>query len=525
LTNKDRENIVRINNTRITAMQFTTEELAQHLQAELKGSGTIEINGIGPLGSATDKQVTFVAEEKYFKRLKLTKAGAVITPRKIEGISIPQLIVKDVNIALIETLKLFAPKIEAVKKGIDPSAKIGKNVKIAESAYIGYGVQIDDCVEVGENTVVSGGCKIGRGVNIGNNCHLYNNIVVHYNCLIGNNVVIQSNSVIGSVGFGYHMKGGLPKLIPHIGGVIIDDFVEIGANCCVDRAKFGNTRIGMGTKIDNLVQIAHNVTIGKCCLIAGMTGLGGSCKVGNGVVLAGQVGILDHIELANGTVIGGKSLVTSSTKPNQALFGFPAKERNKALRIYGIINQLPKYISQIKETKKKVDDILKLTEKDEPHPVKNLQQAERPTRFRVRRTAVWITSLVAAFLFGFFISYQIDSIVDSDESQVAQMVEKLQDGDDYFYVNDSPYLEDLRLEKNLFVVVNLSKAIEVIIANSEPTKDYYFLIPVKDLDGIRKTSLVDKLSIVTELRLGQDIFVLLSTKKCKGYRRLALTSS
>jgi len=506
-------------------MLLTTAELSRYLQAELKGSGIIEIDGIGPLESAANKQITFVTEEKYFTQLKLTKAAAVITPREIEGVSIPQLIVKDVNTALIEMLKLFAPEVEAVKKGIDPSAKIGKGVKIAESAYIGYGVEIEDWVEVGENTIIFSGCKVGKGVKIGNNCHLYNNVAVHYNCLIGNNVVIQSNSVIGSIGFGYRVIKDVPKLIPHIGGVILEDFVEIGANCCVDRAKFDKTRIGMGTKIDNLVQIAHNVTIGKCCLIAGMTGIGGSCKIGDGVVLAGQVGIVDHIELANGTVIGAKSLVTSSTKPNQVLFGFPAKEKNKALRTYGIISRLPKYINQIKEMKKKVDDISKLGGGNKAHLVQNLQQAEISTLPRVRRKATWVASLAAVVLFGFFISYQIGSIVDPDESQIEQMVKKLQDGDDYFYVNDSPYLEDLHMEKNLFVVVNLSKAIETIIANGGPEDDYYFLIPITDLHEVRMTSLINKLSIVTELRLGQDIFVLLSTEKHKGYRRLVSISS
>ncbi len=168
-------------------------------------------------------------------------------------------------------------------------------------------------------------------------------------------MVIQANSTIGSTGFGYSFIGGSHKLIPHNGGVAIEDFVEIGANCCIDRAKFGNTIIGAGTKIDNLVQIAHNVVIGKCCLIAAQAGISGSCKLGDGVVLGGQVGLADNIEIGDGTMIGAQSGVHDSIAAGQQFAGSPAIERREAFRILCLTRRLPKMAEQLKQLSKRME--------------------------------------------------------------------------------------------------------------------------------------------------------------------------
>jgi UDP-3-O-[3-hydroxymyristoyl] glucosamine N-acyltransferase len=174
-------------------------------------------------------------------------------------------------------------------------------------------------------------------------------------CRLGNNVVIQANSTIGSTGFGYSFIGGAHRLIPHNGGVVIEDFVEIGANCCVDRAKFGNTIIGAGTKIDNLVQIAHNVVIGKCCLIAGQVGISGSCKIGDGVVLAGQVGLVDNIEIGDGVMVGARSAIINNVAAGKKMFGYPATEKTEALRVVGLTRHLPKMAELLKQLRKRIE--------------------------------------------------------------------------------------------------------------------------------------------------------------------------
>ncbi|OHB67411.1 MAG: hypothetical protein A2Y77_05275 [Planctomycetes bacterium RBG_13_62_9] len=174
---------------------------------------------------------------------------------------------------------------------------------------------------------------------------------------MGNHVIIQSNSTIGAVGFGYAFIEGAHRLIPHNGGVIVEDFVEIGANACVDRAKFGNTIIGAGTKIDNLVQIAHNVVIGKCCLIAAQVGVAGSCRLGDGVVLAGQVGLADNIEIGAGTMVGAQAGVMSSVPPGERLAWSPAIDVKEAVRVVAHILRLPKLSQELKRLTAKVEKL------------------------------------------------------------------------------------------------------------------------------------------------------------------------
>jgi UDP-3-O-[3-hydroxymyristoyl] glucosamine N-acyltransferase len=341
-------------------MKLTIKQLAGRLGAELIGN-TIEfsrqITDISPVKAAGESEVTFVADDKHKTALSRSHAGAVIVSARIEGIDKPQLIVKNVEAALIETLKIFAPKLKAATEGIDPTARLADNVKIAKGVHIGANVVIDEGVEIGQNSIIGRGCKIGENSKLGKNSRLDSNVVIYHNCHIGNNVIIQANSTIGSTGFGYSFIDGEHRLIPHNGGVIIEDFVEIGANCCVDRAKFGNTVIGAGTKIDNLVQIAHNVVIGKCCLIVAQAGVAGSCRLGDGVVLGGQVGLADNIEIGDGTMVAARSGVISSVPAGQKLAWTPAINREDALRTIGLILRLPKMAAQLKQLSKRMDKL------------------------------------------------------------------------------------------------------------------------------------------------------------------------
>jgi len=341
-------------------MGLTIAQLAKRIGAEVAAGPDqmgIEIASVGPIEAALETDVTFLADDRHLAALENSRAAAVITGKRLDGLRIPQLVVQDVNAALIKTLEAFAPKLKLPVVGVDPTAKIGQNVRIAEGVSIGAGVVIEDDAEIGSNSVVGSGSKIGQNSKIGKNCRLDSNIVVYHNCCIGNNVIIQANTTIGSTGFGYTFVNGAHRLIPHNGGVVIEDFVEIGANCCIDRAKFRNTIIGAGTKIDNLVQIAHNVVIGKCCLIAGQVGIAGSCRLGDGVVLGGQVGLTDNIEIGDGTKVAGCSGVAHSVPAGQQLAGLPAVDIREALRIAGLIRRLPKFAEQLKQLATRIEEL------------------------------------------------------------------------------------------------------------------------------------------------------------------------
>jgi UDP-3-O-[3-hydroxymyristoyl] glucosamine N-acyltransferase len=338
-------------------MELTVKELANRLGAELIGDGSGIIRSVGPVGSADQATLTFLADEKHLAELKKSRCGAAIVNKAIEGFSQPQLLVKNVNAALIEALKIFAPKLRPVVPGVDPTAKVAAGVKMGKNVSVGSFAVIEDGVEIGDDTIVAAGCKIGQNTKIGRATRLDCNVVVYHNCTIGNNVVIQANTTIGSVGFGYSFIDGAHRLIPHNGVVVIEDYVEIGANCCVDRAKFGETRIGAGTKIDNLVQIAHNVVIGKCCLIAGQAGVAGSSKLGDGVVLGGQVAVSDNIEIGAGVMVGGQAGVINNVPPGKQLAWSPAIERKEAFRAFASILRLPTIIEQFKKLSARVDKL------------------------------------------------------------------------------------------------------------------------------------------------------------------------
>ncbi len=316
-----------------------------------------EITAIQPLEAAGANEVTFLTEAHHEAMATRSGAAAVIVARPVEGLDMPQLVVKDVSAALIETLSLFAPRLQAAVPGVDASARIGANVHLGEKVSIGAHAVIDDNVRIGPDTVIASGCRIGANTTIGAHCRLDSNVVVYHDCALGHHVIIQANSTIGAVGFGYAFIDGAHRLIPHNGGVVIEDFVEIGANSCVDRAKFGNTIIGAGTKVDNLVQIAHNVVIGKCCLIAAQAGVAGSCRLGDGVVLAGQVGLADNIEIGSGTMVGAQAGVMSSTGPGEKLAWSPALNVREAARVVAHVLRLPKLAQELKRLTAKVEQL------------------------------------------------------------------------------------------------------------------------------------------------------------------------
>jgi UDP-3-O-[3-hydroxymyristoyl] glucosamine N-acyltransferase len=338
-------------------MELTVYELAKQLKAELIGDGRGLIRSVGPLSLADQNVITFVTNDKFLSELEHSRAGAAIVTKPADNLPIPQLIVKNVNAALIEALKIFAPRLQPPTPGIHPSAFVAEQVKLGKNVSIGPCAVIETGAEIGDNTVIAAGCKIGQNTKIGADTRLDSNVVIYHNCVIGNSCIIQANTTIGSTGFGYYFIDGAHRLIPHNGNVVIEDFVEIGANCCIDRAKFGQTRIGAGTKTDNFVQIAHNVIIGKCCLIVAQVGIAGSAKIGDGVVLAGQVGISDNIEIGDGAIVGAQGCVLKSIAPGAQVIGYPAGESKEMMRVWASTHRLPKLMEQFRELSSRVDKL------------------------------------------------------------------------------------------------------------------------------------------------------------------------
>jgi len=328
-------------------------EIATKLKARRIGDGQRDITGVNTIADASGSELCFLTSAKHAKTLGQSAAAGVLVDKPVDDCAMAQLVVANVNAALITVLELFAPKLIALE-GVHPTAVIESTAELDKTVAVGAGVYISHGVKVGPYTVIGPNCSIGEKSEIGSQCRLDSNVVVYHHCRIGNDCILQSNSTIGSIGFGYSFIDGQHRLIPHNGGVILEDGVEIGSNSCVDRAKFGNTVIGAGTKVDNLVQIAHNVRTGKCCLMAGHVGISGSTKVGNGVVFAGASGSSDHVEIGDGAVLGAQAVATGKIEPGQTVLGLPARDVRKELKSKSVYRNLPELAKEVKQLGKKV---------------------------------------------------------------------------------------------------------------------------------------------------------------------------
>ncbi len=336
---------------------LTVGELAEKTGCRLRGASNTAITGVNSLEEADIEHISFLNSPKHLAVLLESDAGAFIVNKEIEQCDKPQLITDNVDKTLIDVLNLFAPVLSKPPAGIHPSAVIEENADIDASASVGPHSYISKNVKIGAGCVISANCSIGENCVIGDNTRIDAGVSVYHNCRIGRNCIIQSNTVIGSTGFGYSFIEGGHRLIPHNGGVIIEDCVETGPGCAIDRAKFGNTIIGAGTKLDNLVQIAHNVKIGKCCLIASQVGISGSCVIGNGVAMGGQVGMVDHLNVGDGAMIGAQSGLMRDLSPGDKVMGSPPNNLNRQLKIYSVTRRLPEMSRELKQLSKKVSKL------------------------------------------------------------------------------------------------------------------------------------------------------------------------
>ena len=346
---------------------MTLRDIATLLGADLDAAGddSIEIGRVAKIQDATEGDVTFLANPKYTKYLDTTRASAVIVAKDVQppkgGRPLRLLRVDDPYASFLKVLQTFNPPPEPLPPGIHPTAIVAPSSTLGHGVRIGAYVVVGEKCRIGDGAMISHGVVLGDGVTIGDASLLYPNVAVREGCVIGSRVIIHSNTTVGSDGFGFApLPDGTFEKIPQLGIVVIEDDVEIGANCAVDRATMGETRIKKGAKLDNLIQVAHNVVIGENTVIAAQAGISGSTTLGKNVMIGGQVGLTGHLEIANRTKIGAQSGVHRSVQePGTTIFGYPAYPQREAFRILGAMPQLPDLVATVRELKKTVEKLEK----------------------------------------------------------------------------------------------------------------------------------------------------------------------
>jgi UDP-3-O-[3-hydroxymyristoyl] glucosamine N-acyltransferase len=334
-------------------------DIAEFLRGELSGDPDIEITGVAKIEDAREGDLTFVANPKYLKFLKSTKASAVIISQTEEAVSVPHIRLNDPYIGFLQVLERFYPPIQPDFGGFHPTAIIEKSAQIGQNVQIGPFVYLGHNVFIGDNTSIYPGCIILDDVRIGNNCRLYPNVSIREKCILKNNIIVHNGTVIGSDGFGFAPDGEQYKKIPQMGHVLIEDDVEIGANCTIDRATLGYTHIQKGSKLDNQIQIAHNVVVGENTVIAAQTGISGSTKIGTHVTIAGQVGIVGHVKINDKAVLAAKSGISKDVPEGEIWFGYPAQPIMRQKKVEASLRHLPelaKKVSQLERNIMKIEE-------------------------------------------------------------------------------------------------------------------------------------------------------------------------
>lgn len=328
-------------------MKITVAQLAGMINGRVEGDENIEITGFGKIEEAGKGQISFIANPKYSHFIHNTQASVVIVNEDFEydGEITPTLIrVKDAYSTLAELL-MALEKMKPRKRGIEQPVYVAEGVKLPDDCYVGAFSYIGKDVKLGKGVEIYPQTYIGEGVEIGDYTVIRAGVRVYEGCKIGNRCIIHSGTVIGADGFGFAPKGEIYEKIPQIGNVIIEDDVEIGANSCIDRATFGSTRIGKGTKLDNLMQVAHNVEIGKNNVFAAQTGVAGSTKIGNSNRVGGQCGFAGHIHVGDNNEFGAQSGIPNNVGDGKRLIGYPAIEARQFAKNQVYLKRLEKLFS------------------------------------------------------------------------------------------------------------------------------------------------------------------------------------
>ncbi len=334
---------------------FTVSYLAEYIGGEVIGDGTLVIQGIAPADSARAGDLTFAEKPSYLAAAEASQASAILVPAGFESVTKVLIRVKNPRVAIAKVLPLFFPP-ETHTAGIHPSAVVDPSAQIDATASVGAHCVIGAGVRIGPRSVLMGGNHIGRHSQIGDDACLHPNVVLYARTQIGSRVIIHAGTTIGSDGYGYVFDQGLHRKMLQIGNVVIHDDVEIGSNVSVDRAALGSTVIGEGTKIDNLVHVAHNVVIGRHCLIMGQAGFAGSTVLSDYVVIASQSGIAGHLKLGAQATVGAKSGVMRDIPAGETVLGYPAAPDKQAKRQWIAMAQLPDVLRRLKALEKQVGE-------------------------------------------------------------------------------------------------------------------------------------------------------------------------
>ncbi len=338
-------------------MNKTLLEIADLVGGSVQGDGATLINGLSGIKEAKPGDLTFLANSKYLPLLENTQASGVLVAPGVATGKLAAVVVQNPSLAFSKIAEIFLEFHGPMFSGIHPTAILGANVCLGKNVALGPYTVIEDGVVLGDNSIICGLTFIGRETKIGENCLIYPNVTIRERIILGNRVIIHSGTVIGSDGFGFANVKGVNVKIPQIGTVEIQDDVEIGANVTIDRARFDKTVIGKGTKIDNLVQIAHNVRTGQNCIIVSQAGISGSTVLEDNVTLAGQAGLVGHITIGKNSIVAAKSGVPNSIPPDSVYWGFPAKPIVQAKRINAMVQRLPHYVEIILDLKKRIGEL------------------------------------------------------------------------------------------------------------------------------------------------------------------------
>lgn len=342
-------------------MSITLNNLAEHCSARLLGgSANTLIESAADIMNAKTGQVTQLTNSRYSQYLKTSTASACFIAEnfKVEDVpsSLALLVCADPELSFIKAVNLLHPE-HVYQKSISPQAVLANSVKLADDIYIGPYAVLGEQTEVGAGTDILAGVYIGNHVKIGKNCKLHPYCVIYDHTVLGDNVIVHSGAIIGADGFGYKFRNHQHVKVPQVGNVVIEDHVEIGANTCIDRGALGSTTIGLGSKIDNLVQIGHNNQIGKHVIMCGGVGVSGSCQIQDYAILAGSAGIADHVKIGQGAVVMARAGVANDIPAGTQVFGSPAKEKRLAYKEQVALSKLPELIKKVKMLEEKLANL------------------------------------------------------------------------------------------------------------------------------------------------------------------------
>lgn len=340
-------------------MNKTVNELAQHVGGSVVGDGEIIISGAATLSDAGAGDISFLANPKYEKEMRASRAAAIVVGARVQDEDRTLIQCADPYYGFMQIVVLLHGHREHEKVGISKRASVADSAKLGQDVDIHDFVVVSSQVEIGDRTRVYPNCTIGPGSKIGCDCIIYPNVTIYDGCTIGDRVTLHSGTVIGQDGFGYATHDGVHHKIPQIGGVVIEDDVEMGANCAIDRGTLGDTVIGKGTKFSDLIAIGHNTQIGPYSLLVAQVGIAGSVQIGHHCVFGGQVGVVGHVNIGDGVRIGAQAGVTNDVADGLIVAGSPAMPITQAKRSLTLLKELPDFRRKLRDLEKVIETLMK----------------------------------------------------------------------------------------------------------------------------------------------------------------------